>query len=115
MMTPIRCIFPDHRVNCGISFDLIFCCELDVGRSSSGGLRKPASSRHVVQKDILIFFDQLFKCYYVKSTHFQWVVPLAGLLRLGRKTSARDRLTDLAYRNNSRLRGVGRQNPCHNS
>jgi len=51
----------------------------------------------------------------VKSTHFQWVMPLAGLLHLGRKTAARDRLTDLAYRNNSRLGGGGRQNPCHNS
>jgi len=51
----------------------------------------------------------------VNSTHFQWVMPLAGLLHLGRKTAARDRLTDLAYRNNSRLGGVGRQKPCHNS
>jgi len=39
----------------------------------------------------------------VKSTHFQWVMPLAGLLHLGRKTAARDRLTDLAYRNNNEL------------
>jgi len=33
-------------------------------------------------------------------------MPLAGLLHLGRKTATRDRLTDLAYRNNSRLGGV---------
>jgi len=67
MMTPIRCIFSatvGHRVNYGISFDLISCFDLDVGRRSSQGLRKPASSRYVVQKDILIFFDQLFMCYY---------------------------------------------------
>jgi len=51
----------------------------------------------------------------VKSTHFQWVVPLAGLLHLGRKTAARYCLTDLAHRNNSRLGGVIRPNPCHNS
>jgi len=34
----------------------------------------------------------------VKSTHFQWVMPIVGLLYLGRKTAARDRLADLAYR-----------------
>jgi len=37
----------------------------------------------------------------VKRIHFQWVMPLVGLLHLGRKTAARDRLTDLAYRNNT--------------
>jgi len=51
----------------------------------------------------------------VKCTHFQWVMPLVGLLHLGRKTTARGRLADLSYRNNSRLGGVVRPNPCHNS
>jgi len=48
----------DRSVNCGVS-----CCDLDVGRSLSAGFWKPASSLHVVQKDFLIFFDQLLKFF----------------------------------------------------
>jgi len=50
--------------NCRIAVSIAesVICDLDVGRRSSRGLRKPASSRHVVQKDFLIFFDQLLKC-----------------------------------------------------
>jgi len=31
----------DHRVNCGVSFDLIPCCDFDVDRSSSGAFGSP--------------------------------------------------------------------------
>jgi len=55
-----------------------------------------------------IFRPAPYVLLIVKSTDFQWVMPLAELLHLGLKTAARDRLTDLAYRNNSRLGGVGR-------
>jgi len=41
-------------------------------------------------------------------------MPLAGLLRLRRKTSTRDHLTGLSYRNNSRFGGVIRPNPSQN-
>jgi len=44
-----------------------------------------------------IFRPAPYVLLVVKSTHFQWVIPLVGLLHLGRKTAARDRLADLAY------------------
>jgi len=50
-------------VSIAVSLDLTSCCNIDVGRSSPWGLRKPPSSRQVVQKYLLTVFDQLLKCY----------------------------------------------------